>query len=215
METKNAFLAIFLSMAVLFGYQILFPPPPPPAPVAEQAPPPQAAIDQNSAPVTVREAAVAVASLPVAQQKPIAPSRPAREIVVETSLYTAIFGEDGGTIKSFRLNNYQESAAADSDLKELVHGGSGHELPLFFSWGTAPSLEVPIYQADQTRVTTSKGSASLRMSGKIAGGLTVIRTLTFHDDNYLIDLAVEVLVKLNGLGQIAAGTLTREFKLLP
>ena len=106
METKNAFLAIFLSMAVLFGYQLLFPPPPPSVPVAEQASLPQATTAPTS-PILAREEALTVASLPVVQQKSMAPARPARDIKVETSLYTAIIGEDGGTVKSFRLNNYR------------------------------------------------------------------------------------------------------------
>jgi YidC/Oxa1 family membrane protein insertase len=187
-------------MAVLFGYQLLFPPPPPPEPVAEQADIQQSAVDQDSAPTTIGEVApIAVPTVPEVQEQTTAPTRPAKEIVVETDLYTAVFGEDGGTIRSFKLNNYREDIAKDSDLKELVKGGSGRELPLFFSWGADPAriIEMPIYEADQTRVTTSNGSAVLKMTGKIAGGLTAIRTITFNDDNYLLDLAVEVVNNSN------------------
>ena len=122
METKNAFLAIFLSMAVLFGYQYLFPSP-------QQAPPPQ--VDEREEttqvapgpPVAARPLVAPVTPVAIVQVAPIksiAPVIPGRSIKVETNRYSALFGEEGGTIQSFRLKNYREKIDDDSDLKELI-----------------------------------------------------------------------------------------------
>jgi YidC/Oxa1 family membrane protein insertase len=194
METKNAFLAIFLSMAVLFGYQFFFP--------AQQPPVPQPAQEVTSAPAvtpavpaSAYPAAVPVVSQPAVPAVAVEPTRLARNIEVTTKLYSATFGEDGGTIKSFRLNDYRETMAADSDLKELVIGGVGRDLPLFFSWGADPAtiLQVPHFAADRTKVVTGKdGKAVLTMIGQLPGGLTVTRITTFSDDNYLLELVVDV-----------------------
>lgn len=194
METKNAFLAIFLSMAVLFGYQLFFPAPQPPvAPPAQEVTPTE--VTTPTAPTTPYPAVVPVASQPAMHATVAEPAKPARNIEVKTKLYSATFGEDGGTIKSFRLNNYLETMAEDSDLKELVGGGIGHELPLFFSWGADPAtiMTTPHFDAKRTKVTTGQnGRAVLTMTGQLPGGLTVTRTTTFNDDNYLIDMVVDV-----------------------
>lgn len=196
METKNAFLAIFLSMAVLFGYQSFFPQQQLPALLPEQEQQTTAPAVQIAAPpATPYQKAVPVASQPVAQVIDTKPTRPARNIEVATRLYSATFGEDGGTIKSFRLNDYREGMGADSDLKELVRGGAGRELPLFFSWGSDPStlVAVPHFEADRTSLATGNGGeAALTMTGQMAGGLTVVRTINFNDDNYLLDLVIDV-----------------------
>ncbi len=194
METKNAFLAIFLSMAVLFGYQFFFPAqqPPAPLPVQETISP---AVTPAAVPATAYPEVVPVVSQPVVPAVAVEPIRPARNIEVATKLYSATFGEDGGTIKSFRLNDYREAIEADSALKELVKGGVGRELPLFFSWGADPEtiLTIPHFAADRTKVVTGRdGKGVLTMVGQLPGGLTVTRTMTFHDDNYLLDLVVDV-----------------------
>lgn len=194
METKNAFLAIFLSMAVLFGYQLFFPAPQPPVPQPTQEVAPAPATTPT-APATAYPAVVPVVSQPTVQATATQPAKPARNIEVTTKLYSATFGEDGGTIKSFRLNNYREALAADSELKELIRGGLGHDLPLFFSWGADPATVItsPHFEAERTQVATGQdGKAVLTMTGQLPGGLTVTRTTIFNDDNYLLDLVFDV-----------------------
>lgn len=192
METKNAFLAIILSMMVLFGYQFLFPQQPAPVAVSPQ---PASTDVSPVASTAVYPAPVPVTSVPVAGRVNPEVSLPFRDVAVTTGLYTAIFGEDGGTLKSFRLSDYRESMDSDSPRKELVNGGSGLELPLFFSWGAEPStiINAPRFEANQTSIKTGKGGeAVLVMTAAMPGGLTVTRTLTFNDSSYLLELDVSV-----------------------
>ena len=81
---KRVVIAVILSIAVLYGYSMLFPPPqktepPKPKPVAELQTTPAQAVSTASAPK------VAV------QQENVA----ARDVVVDTDLYTAVFPPGG------------------------------------------------------------------------------------------------------------------------
>jgi len=199
MESKNALLAILLSMVVLFGYQLLFPPqhpeqPATPPPATEQATSTQAV--QPSPSVAPYPEAVAVTDRPSDQDVSAEEDRPGRDIQVTTKLYSAVVSESGGTVKSFRLNDYREDIDPDSARKELVGKvGQGRDLPLFFSWGADPAtiVKTPIFESSQTKVATGQnGKAELIMTGQQPGGLTVTRAMTFNDENYLLDLIVEV-----------------------
>lgn len=187
METRNVFLAIVLSMAIIFGYQYFFVPVPPPPRETVQVQP-----EGLAAPAVVQPGAVAVEQLPAA---PVAdaPSRVPLDISVENEIYAATVSEGGGILKNFRLKNYRESLAAESDGMELIKEGAGRDLPLFFSWGTDPARvsELPLYEASPL-TRNSDGTSTLTMTGKLAPGLVVTRKLTFHADNYLINLHVEV-----------------------
>jgi len=191
METRNVFLAIVLSMAIIFGYQYFFAPVPQPAKETVQVKPEGSGATANApavatlAPVPVEQ----VVGAPVAA----APARAPQEIPVENGIYAATVSEAGGVIRKFRLKNYRENLASDSVGMELIKDGAGRDLPLFFSWGTDPARvsELPLYEAAPA-TRNSDGTVTLTMTGRLASGLVVTRKMTFHADNYLIDLNVEV-----------------------
>ncbi|NTV13604.1 MAG: membrane protein insertase YidC [Desulfobulbaceae bacterium] len=189
METRNVFLAIVLSMAIIFGYQYFF--------VTTPVPQPQETVpvkaETSSVPGVAATGAVSVEQVAAGLPVGVAPARPALEIAVENGLYAATVSESGGVIKKFRLKNYRENLAADSIGMELIKDGAGRDLPLFFSWGTDPSRvsELPLYEA-QPLVRNSDGTIVLTMIGRLSSGLVITRTMTFRADNYLIDLNVEV-----------------------
>lgn len=189
MENRNVFLAIVLSMAIIFGYQYFFVPPPPAPSESVQVKPEGATPD---VPVVAPLAALPVEQVVAAPAAAI-PVRAAQEIPVENGIYAATVSEAGGVIKKFRLKNYREKLAADSVGMELIKEGAGRDLPLFFSWGTDPARvgELPLYEAGPATLN-SDGTVSLTMTGRLAAGLVVTRKMTFHADNYLIDLDVEV-----------------------
>ncbi|HSH14024.1 MAG TPA: membrane protein insertase YidC, partial [Desulfurivibrionaceae bacterium] len=147
METRNVFLAIVLSMAIIFGYQYFFVPVPPPPRETVQVQPEGLAAPAD-APAVVQPGAVAVEQLAAAPAAG-APVRAPLDISVENEIYAATVSEGGGILKNFRLKNYRESLDAESDGMELIKEGSGRDLPLFFSWGTDPARvsELPLYEA--------------------------------------------------------------------
>src|SRR6186713_1705543 len=114
---KRVFLAIFLSFAVLAGYQLLFPPPPV-TPLSQ--PPASPAAGTTAAPVTTPApagTAPATAAVEGAGTQPGQPAAPAaivadaaaRDVVVDTDWITARFSSAGGTLRSWKLKRYLEN----------------------------------------------------------------------------------------------------------
>nr|HPK52991.1 membrane protein insertase YidC [Smithellaceae bacterium] len=133
---KRTILAVVLSLAVLFVYQMFFAKPPE-APKPAAAPATQTVQDPQAA---KNQPAVQTQTQPVAAQKiSVAKETGAKNIVapkdikVETAQYTAIFSTKGGALKSFQLKNYQKDCADCADdiyprIKNLVTG-SKEQLP--------------------------------------------------------------------------------------
>jgi YidC/Oxa1 family membrane protein insertase len=190
MDTQRAFIAIVLSLAILLGYQYFFAPPPPQETPQEVQ---QSAVDTgatspSTAPVKSITAAPAEEPPPVVDN-----GRKGRDITVETNLYSGVVSETGGGIKNFKLKKYREQLDPQSDPKELIKTTSPRELPLFFSWGVEPQKAgVPVYLADKEKLQVTGSKKSLTLQSQMPSGLELTRTMTFSEDDYLINLTVDV-----------------------
>ncbi len=196
MESKNTFLAIFLSLGILLAYQFFFTPKAP-APVDQ----PQTTDSEPSSQPSSIEAASGKNSVSTIVPKTspamtvVEPSQPARDILVETSLFTAVFSEAGGTLKHFRLKEYLESLDEDSGPKELVTTKSLVDLPLLFSWDNNTGAEaITVLPADNEQLLLGPGNehGQLVMRGRLPSGLEITRTMTFNDQDYRIQLEVAI-----------------------
>ncbi len=191
METQRIFLAIFLSLAILLGYQYFFVPTPPPVTESTVASSPQNGKDEEKS-VAQAPAPVAAASL-LAAQPAGAASRQGRDIPVTTSLYSAVVSEAGGMVKSFQLKDYREALAKDSGKKELLQPKAGDNLPLNFSWGIEPDSIPPVVYEAAPIQAEQDGGATLTMRGKLPSGLEIVRTMRFLDQQYLLELTIDVV----------------------
>jgi YidC/Oxa1 family membrane protein insertase len=179
MDTYRALLAIILSMFILLGWQYFFVPPQPPAPAEQQQSQQAAAPAEQSAP---------------AAAKPAPPSaeadvyEKARDIVVETPLYKAVFFEHGGGLKSFLLKKYRTAQDEDAPLMELVTAKDSADLPMTFTLDGGAAAVLPLFIAEKTAVSLREGDTdnTLIMRADMGAGVTIERKLTFHADNYLI-----------------------------
>lgn len=194
MDTKRAFLAIVLSLLILFGYQYFFIP----AQQIQEPSPVSGDITLNNQSSTEQAPAVnPVKSITASSQlisAPVIPDREGRDIIVETNLYSAIISETGGGIKSFRLKKFNESLDPELGPKELVKTVSPHQLPLFFSWGTEPEkFTVPFLRADKEKISVSATNNTLTLQGNLSSGLELTRTYVFSADDYMIGLTVDVV----------------------
>jgi YidC/Oxa1 family membrane protein insertase len=191
METQRIFLAIFLSLAILLGYQFFFAPSPPPGI--------QTTVTPSSQNDKGEENGAAGAPAPVTQASLLpalpdtAATRQAREIPLTTSLYSAVVTESGGMLKSFQLKEYREALAKDSGNKELLRPKAGDNLPLNFSWGVEPGSIPPVLYEAGTVQTEPGVGATLTMRGNLPSGLEIVRTMRFLDQQYLVELSVEVV----------------------
>jgi YidC/Oxa1 family membrane protein insertase len=196
MDMYRAFLAIILSFLILLGYQYFFTPTAqPPAPVQTEQQ--QGAADQP-APVTTGPAppagaaAPAVpATVPVQPAPTIAVDENARDIVVDTPLYTAVFFEQGGGLKSFVLKKYRVAREEDAPPMEMVTTSNPAEFPMVFSLDNG--VTVPLFKAEQEALHLNKGElGKLRMSTTLANGVTIERELGFDAATYLISSSYTV-----------------------
>ena len=182
MDMYRTFLAIALSFVILLGYQYFFAPPvqepQPPATSSGQgtvASSPDATV--NGAPTTVSSTATEVAVDPAA-----------RDITVETPLYTAVVSEQGGAIKSFLLKQHRTGISKDSGAMELAPASNPADRPLLFSLDNGANTELPLYKAanTDTQLKAQQGQTELVMTATMPEGVQVVRTMRFSADSYLI-----------------------------
>ena len=193
METKRAFLAILLSVGILFGYQYFFAPS---SSLRQDVPEKEVSAPTTpETPAGQEKAVQPTTDLQPASGAPSASVREGKIIPVETSFFTAQVSETGGGIKSFKLKKYLETLKPDSDFEELITTRGGTELPLYFTWGASQdsSATVPVFTADKERLDISaNGEGTLSMSAMLPSGIRVNRILTFRDKDYRMRLVVEV-----------------------
>ena len=221
---RRALIALALSFAVFmafiyYGEKTKSPTAPLPATQTPAAP--------LTAPAPVPSTA---AARPTAPGKPQA-ARPAKEVVVDTPSFKAVFTELGGRLKSFQLKKYKDripfealyhfklgpvafevertpnQAAAGIKPKDLVREGGANELPLTLSW-EGKNLKVSglaQYEASASALTLRAGEkGALKFTYVSPEGLTLVKTFTFKGDSYGFDLAVQVA---NNTGQPLDGQL--------
>ncbi len=172
METKRLILALALSFAVFFAWQILFPPQPR-VPVHAQ----QQAKQANTMQAASTKPAASVPEIIAAEGK---------KVLVNTPLYTAQLNTQGGVLEHFRLKQYNMTVAPEE----------GQVVPTQVDMVSSPTLDISIgkidtfktfaWDAKATDIQLDAGKKSLTFSGS-AEGYRIQRTLTFDADNYTIE----------------------------
>ncbi len=216
MDMRRAFLAITLSFIILLGYQYLFVPPAPP-PATTPAPTDHAVAPVAPSLSSEQPAAVADSTpqLPpgAAIERPAEPIRQAKEITVDTDLFTATISEQGGTFTSFVLKHFREELDESSVGVDLLKSVSGQGVPLAFSWGSALARDT-LYtlQTEKVEFETATGKATIALRAVTPTGLEIIKRFVFVKDNYLIDHSVTII---NRSGQVLQGMGTLHQQSLP
>jgi YidC/Oxa1 family membrane protein insertase len=189
MDMQRAIVAVALSFLILFGYQYFFAPPVVPPATQEVA---QVAVDEPVSAPVADTTEIATPTTPVASQVTADPS--ARDITIETPLYTAVVNEQGGGFKSFVLKQYRQEKEEDSAAMELVHARGPAELPMVFSLDNGAGT-LPRYTAASESLALAEGAAptSLAMTAQMADGTVINRTMVFHSDNYQVDISYSVV----------------------
>jgi YidC/Oxa1 family membrane protein insertase len=209
MDTYRSILAIVLAFFILLGYQYLYvaPQQEQEQPVVEETAevqqpkvPVQEAMPQAVVPEAMPQAVVSAENIQVEQ--PAAFVEPAslssqavgKDIIVETSSFTAVITENGGGVKSYKLNHFNETIDADSERKELISTESFIELPLYFSWGVDPSrAQIPLFASDKATLKVhGSESQTLTMTAKLSSGLQLTRRLVFDPESYMIEMSIDI-----------------------
>lgn len=190
---KRMVLAVAMSIAVLLGYQYLFPPAPQ-RPAATQA----VATGDNAARAGQPSAAggAAVPAPAIAGAAPAAPAVAARRIRVRTPLFSAEVDTAGGTLASFRLEKYHDAMGPSGRPLEIVVPSTSHPAPLALSFGQSqPALPaMPVYSSDAPEEVVLKAgeTRAVTLSWSSPEGIRVTREYVFSADRYDFELRAQV-----------------------
>ncbi len=200
MEQKRLFIAIGISFLILLLWSLFFAPTPPEVPdaaskagtekVAPSAPQQPQVTPQTATPSATGPTAPApAATMPQ-------PTREARSITVETSLFRMTLSEQGGAVTGFVLKNYRETIDKRSPSKELIHKDTaGGTLLVSLPGLTGVDLGKTVFTSDTQRsqVTVGAEPTPVRFTCTLPSGLVVEKIYTFSPDSYLINLKVNVI----------------------
>ena len=179
---KRAIIAAMLMAGLLMVYQFFFVKPEPqhPAPAGQKA---EAPISQGSSPPAApTPGPVPVTSPPPAKEIPRPPERTA---VVDTPLYRAEVGSNGGEIKAWVLRYRGE--------KPLVVGGLTGSEGLEVGRAGAPPQPVAFSIEPQVlKLTKENPAGTLTLAGEDGFGLEVRETLGFRADSYVVEQSIKV-----------------------
>lgn len=188
----RAFLAIIISFLILIGYQYFFVP-------SQPTPPPVQTEQQQTVAVPAATPAVPAATPAAPVVNPsnvpiVAVDKDARDITVDTPLYTAVFFEQGGGLKSFVLKKYRVEKDKNAAPMELVMTSNPAELPLVFTLDNGAAAILPVFKAETEKFSLQEGGkGELVMTATLENGLNIVRTLSFDGDSYLISTDYTVI----------------------
>ena len=194
----RTFLAILLSFIVVFVYQYFF------AKNLEtqKQEQPQTQTQTQPAPAAAPGSAPAAPAAPApAPSAAVKAAAAAKDIRVETPLYTAVFSTRGGALKSLKLKEYKATLDEGSPLIEMVQVKEGSELPLSTAF-TDSSVTLPadiVYEADRKELDLAGDAkpGKIVFSYAVPGQYRVEKVYSFQPDRYSFDLEVRFVNSTN------------------
>jgi len=186
---RRAILAAVLMAGLLIAYQFLFVTPPP-SPVKPQekgegrtaaAPDTTATAPSMSPPAAI---SAPLAPLPGPVPREVSPA-PERTSVVETPLYRAVFGSNGGELKAWELN-YR-------GVKPMVVDGLLGFRGIEIDRAAMPMQMISFALSPQElKLGGQTAEGVVRLTGVDRYGLEVLGTLRFHVDSYVVEQEISV-----------------------
>ena len=197
MEQARVLIAIVLSFAVFFLWNLFFVEEPPPKDPASE-PTIQEPEHETASPIVKPESEIKPAESQVVVQPVVpmvSPGSVPRVLQVESPLYTIAIDERGAVFQSYVLKKYREELAAEAPYKELVHSAASQEmLALSLAGKSLPGLDQAVFTAQETadRLEVFDGERQLSFTWVSESGVQVEKRFTFQPDSYLIQLAVAI-----------------------
>ena len=188
MDNKRVLLAVVLSLAVLIGWNLLFPPVPPVH--QKQIKNATTRQSQNSVSTTVHSQSYAQT-----KSENVFKFNPARgqKITIETPLYRAVFNSQGGILEHFILKKYKQSIEPDAPNIDLITPEALHKGPLGIVWNKIPTWIKAEWSTNGGDKHLSSGqSHTLSFVGRL-GNLELHRQLTFYGDSYQIKETLQLI----------------------
>ncbi|MBJ6726179.1 membrane protein insertase YidC [Geomesophilobacter sediminis] len=201
---KRLVIAIVLSVGILYAYSLLFPAPKP-HPVAPAATQQAAVTTPTTAPAAPAAGAPGVpggvALAAVTPQGPVV----ARDVTVDTDLYTATFSTQGAALKKFVLKKYTDVAGPKGKPEVLINENAPNRFELLTDSRELGILPNSGYAVNTDTLKLSDGQqGTLEFTTMNPQGIVLKKVFTFSGDKYRIGFTQEV--RNNGAAAVA-GTL--------
>ena len=199
---RRFFVAILLSIVVLYGYQALFVPAPQPAKTVARPPSPEpekppALAPVSEAPRSAATPAVAGAPATVTRQA-ITSEDSEREIVVETKTVQAVFTNRGGRLLHWRLKEYHDRRGEPVDLvpSEVPPEHARPFSLVVEDSALTTQLNTAIYKVNGNRsglVDATGHASSVVFEFQDAAGLHARKEFTFDPRQYIVAFSTSVM----------------------
>jgi len=188
---KRAIIAVVLSLAFYYGYTLLFPPPVKnvvPTPVPVQVVASSSQIRQSTPHPVV--------------QLPTENAVAAKDILVDTDMFSAVFSSQGGSLKNLTLKNFRETSAPTGELVSLVSAASPEGFALRTESSAFGLMSTTLYTPNAESVKVAGAdSKKLEFSWTSPQGISFKKIYTFTGDSYSITLDTQVTN--HGLNKVA------------
>jgi YidC/Oxa1 family membrane protein insertase len=182
---RNLLLALVLSVAVLWTWTLLFEPPPSTQPVPEV--PPAEAPEGTGALPDLEPAEAAAPEPAPAVGEGSAESVASRQIAIETPLYMAVVDTRGASLAHWELKGFR-AARREGGAPVVLTTGS----PPFDRALATPFTELGGGDLTEAVFEVEREAPHELVLRHTRNGVSVRKTFAFREDEYLVDLRIEV-----------------------
>jgi len=196
MENKNLFIAIILSVVVMIVWSLVFQKPPIPS---EQAP--EITTEQVQQPVQKilpeQKPSPSPTEIPVQEDFESTTESREKQIVIETSLFKAVWSNKGAVLKSWRLKEHLDE---EGEPLELISSRSAaiDRFPFILSTNDPDPnfdnlINNALYTVSNTELQLYDGqTGEIRFEYSQEDGTKVEKVFTFTDGRYVFDTQINV-----------------------
>jgi YidC/Oxa1 family membrane protein insertase len=179
---KRVLIAVILSIAVMYGYSVLFPPPPKIQP-AEQS--------LITSPQETQQALVKTGQPvePSVVAQPAGLTSTTSDVEVDTDLFTAVFSPQGAALKRLTLKKYNDKAGTEGKAIVLLNEINQNAFTLVTDYsGLSVATPATYLPSVQKLSVTGADSKTLDFTAVLPNGVTLVKRFSFSGSNYAIQL---------------------------
>ncbi|HXC92535.1 MAG TPA: membrane protein insertase YidC [Geobacteraceae bacterium] len=178
---KRVLIAVLLSIAVMYGYTIIFPP--------QKSIPQKEEVSKTE---VINTPSVATISVPDSGKSSSAAdfSKPAlKDITVDSDVFNVVIAAKNGAIKKLVLKKYKDLAGAKGTEIVLVQDDKQGAMTVASSYpGFSPESEIYFSSSTDKVSLTGSETKSIELTSKAANGLVFKKAYTFVGNSYSITL---------------------------
>jgi YidC/Oxa1 family membrane protein insertase len=194
---KRVLIAVLLSIAVMYGYTIIFP--------QQKTYPQKEEVLKSDVKVTPSIPVIPVSESTKSSFPVLAPQPVAKDITVDSDVFTVVIASQNGSIKKLVLKKYKDLAGSKGTEIVLVKDDNQVPLNLASSYPGFSTENDIYFSSDIDKLSvTGTDSKSLELTSKTSNGLLLKKTYIFTGNSYSISLdqSVANLSALPLTGQI-------------